>query len=38
MPGQRQVAATFWLFDAPDSIAEQSHRNPDDAGIGAFYQ
>ena len=34
--GQRSVAATFWLLDAPDSLAEQSHRNPDGAGIGAF--
>ena len=30
------VAATFWLLDAPDSLAAQSHRNPDGAGIGAF--
>lgn len=28
--------ATFWLIDAPDSLAAQSHRNPDGAGIGAF--
>jgi glutamine amidotransferase len=30
------VAATFWLIDAPDSLAQQSHRNPDGAGIGTF--
>jgi glutamine amidotransferase len=30
------VAATFWLLDAPDSLAAQSHRNPDGAGIGVF--
>lgn len=30
------VRATFWLLDAPDSLAAQSHRNPDGAGIGAF--
>lgn len=30
------VSATFWLLDAPDSLAAQSHRNPDGAGIGAF--
>jgi predicted glutamine amidotransferase len=34
--GERPVAATFWLLDAPDSLAEQSHRNPDGAGIGVF--
>lgn len=30
------VSATFWLLDAPDSLAEQSHRNPDGTGLGAF--
>ena len=34
--GQQPVSATFWLLDAPDSLAEQSHRNPDGAGIGVF--
>ena len=34
--GARPVAATFWLLDAPDSLAEQSHRNPDGSGIGVF--
>jgi len=30
------VDAEFWLIDAPDSLAAQSHRNPDGAGVGAF--
>lgn len=30
------VRATFWLLDAPDSLAEQSRREPDGAGIGVF--
>jgi predicted glutamine amidotransferase len=30
------VTSTFWLLDAPDSLAAQSHRNPDGAGIGVF--
>ena len=34
--GAKPVSATFWLLDAPDSLAEQSHRNPDGAGIGRF--
>ncbi len=34
--GPRPVAATFWLLDAADSLAAQSHRNPDGAGIGVF--
>jgi predicted glutamine amidotransferase len=32
----RPVDAQFWLIGAPDSLAAQSHRNPDGAGIGAF--
>jgi predicted glutamine amidotransferase len=28
--------ATFWLLDAPDSLAEQSRRNPDGTGLGVF--
>jgi predicted glutamine amidotransferase len=32
----RPVDAEFWLIGAPDSLAAQSHRNPDGAGIGAF--
>jgi predicted glutamine amidotransferase len=34
--GVEPVAATFWLLDAPDSLREQSHREPDGAGIGVF--
>jgi predicted glutamine amidotransferase len=34
--GRSPIAATFWLLDAPDSLAAQSHRNPDGAGIGVF--
>jgi predicted glutamine amidotransferase len=34
--GRAPVAATFWLVDAPDSLAQQSHRNPDGVGIGTF--
>ncbi|MEP7368731.1 MAG: class II glutamine amidotransferase [Dermatophilaceae bacterium] len=34
--GVEPVAATFWLIQAPDSLAAQSHRNPDGAGVGAF--
>ncbi len=34
--GAEPVAATFWLLDAPDSLAAQSRRNPDGAGIGVF--
>ncbi len=30
------VSATFWLLDAPDSLAEQSRRNPDGTGLGFF--
>ncbi|TKV55973.1 class II glutamine amidotransferase [Nakamurella flava] len=31
-----RVTATFWLLDAPDSLREQSRRNPQGAGIGSF--
>ena len=34
--GNRRVRATFWLLDAPDSLAEQSRRYPDGYGIGTF--
>ena len=30
------VPATFWLLDAPDSLAEQSRKNPDGTGLGLF--
>lgn len=34
--GRNVVTATFWLLDAPDSVAAQSHRNPDGTGLGVF--
>ena len=34
--GAQRVTATFWLLDAPDSLREQSHREPDGTGIGYF--
>ncbi|RKR29846.1 class II glutamine amidotransferase [Arthrobacter oryzae] len=34
--GPRPVRATFWLLDAPDSLSDQSRREPDGAGIGTF--
>ncbi|WP_427171912.1 class II glutamine amidotransferase [Arthrobacter sp. 92] len=34
--GPEPVRATFWLLDAPDSLADQSRREPDGAGIGTF--
>lgn len=34
--GERCACATFWLLDAPDSLAHQSHENPDGTGIGYY--
>ena len=34
--GTARVTATFWLLDAPDSLAVQSRRNADGAGLGYF--
>jgi predicted glutamine amidotransferase len=34
----RRVHATFWLLEAPDSLAEQSRRNPDGYGLATFEQ
>src|ERR687892_830386 len=34
--GDRRVGATFWLLQAPDSLAEQSRREPDGTGVGWF--
>ncbi|WP_175409905.1 class II glutamine amidotransferase [Streptomyces sp. TRM64462] len=31
-----RTRATFWLLDAPDSLVEQSHRDPDGTGLGFF--
>jgi glutamine amidotransferase len=32
--GARPARATFWLLDAPDSLSEQSHFQPDGTGLG----
>jgi predicted glutamine amidotransferase len=34
--GPERATATFWLLDAPDSLAVQSHREPDGTGLGWF--
>ncbi|WP_422935629.1 class II glutamine amidotransferase [Sinomonas sp. P47F7] len=34
--GRTRARATFWLLDAPDSLREQSRREPDGTGIGTF--
>lgn len=34
--GARPTRATFWLLDAPDSLATQSRRDPDGTGLGWF--
>ncbi|OBF63763.1 class II glutamine amidotransferase [Mycobacterium sp. 852002-51971_SCH5477799-a] len=34
--GTHACTATFWLLDAPDSLANQSRRNPDGTGLGIF--
>ncbi len=34
--GRVPVQATFWLLEAPDSLAQQSRREPDGTGIGSF--
>jgi glutamine amidotransferase len=34
--GDQRVRATFWLLEAPDSLAEQSRREPDGTGVGWF--
>jgi predicted glutamine amidotransferase len=34
--GSNVCTATFWLLDAPDSLSEQSRRNPDGTGLGIF--
>ncbi len=31
-----RVHATFWLLEAPDSLARQSRREPDGTGLGVF--
>jgi predicted glutamine amidotransferase len=34
--GPNRVAATFWLLEAPDSLSEQSRREPDGTGLGYY--
>ncbi len=34
--GSERASATFWLLDAPDSLREQSHREPDGTGLGWY--
>jgi glutamine amidotransferase len=34
--GGAPVRATFWLLDAPDSLSQQSRRDPDGTGLGYF--
>jgi predicted glutamine amidotransferase len=34
--GDHAVTATFWLLEAPDSLARQSRREPDGTGLGWF--
>ena len=34
--GREPVRATFWLLEAPDSLSEQSRREPDGTGLGAY--
>jgi glutamine amidotransferase len=34
--GAEPVSAQMWLLEAPDSLADQSHHNPDGTGVGIF--
>jgi|SRR5579884_78288 len=34
--GHERIRATFWLLEAPDSLAQESRRNPDGTGLGYF--
>ncbi len=34
--GREPVQATFWLLEAPDSLAQQSRREPDGTGLGSY--
>jgi predicted glutamine amidotransferase len=36
LTADRPVRAAFWLLEAPDSLAEQSRRNPDGYGLATF--
>jgi predicted glutamine amidotransferase len=35
--GREPVHATFWLLEAPDSLSEQSRREPDGTGLGHYH-
>jgi glutamine amidotransferase len=34
--GSRRARATFWLLEAPDSLAQQSRHEPDGTGLGWY--
>jgi glutamine amidotransferase len=34
--GHERVRATFWLLEAPDSLARESRHNPDGTGLGYY--
>ncbi|MHB8658078.1 MAG: class II glutamine amidotransferase [Solirubrobacteraceae bacterium] len=34
--GAEPMTATFWLLRAPDSLVDQSHREPDGTGLGYY--
>jgi glutamine amidotransferase len=34
--GPERVRSTFWLLEAPDSLAQQSRREPDGTGVGYY--
>ena len=34
--GRERITVTHWLLDAPDSLIEQSHFEPDGTGLGFF--
>jgi predicted glutamine amidotransferase len=34
--GSEPVQATFWLVEAPDSLSQQSRREPDGTGLGTY--
>jgi predicted glutamine amidotransferase len=34
--GEEPIKATFWLIEAPDSLSQQSRREPDGTGLGAY--
>jgi predicted glutamine amidotransferase len=36
--GREPVRATFWLLEAPDSLAQESRGNPDGTGLGYYDQ